>query len=171
MTEPSKTDLAPVSSTQGGQLVPVETYFADATHVNDVVTNLDLSGREGLVRQMKVTSAVDRDGESLSDTPFPVKWWYAHIVEPVDPSTGEVQRCIRVVLMSPAGETTSFTSTGVIDSLDMIRRSLGDGPYDPPLWVRLVRIKTRHKRTIFRLEAVEEPASNDAAANRSRPSR
>jgi hypothetical protein len=171
MSDQQSKDLAPVASTQGGQLVPVETYFADARHDNDVVTNLNLRGREGLVRQMKVTSAVDRDGESLSDTPFPVKWWYAHIVEPVDPSTGEVQRCIRVVLMSPAGETTSFTSTGVIDSLDMIRRSLGDGPYDPPLWVRLVRIKTRHKRTIFRLEAVEEPTQNEDSANSRRPSK
>jgi hypothetical protein len=161
MSDQQSKDLAPVSSTQGGQLVPVETYFADASHVNDVVTNLDLRGREGLIRQMKVTSAVDREGESLSDTPFPIRWWYAHIVEPVDPSTGEVQRCIRVVLMSPEGQTTSFTSGGVIDSLDMIRRSLGDGPYDPPLWVRLVRIKTRHKRTIFRLEAVEDPTRNE----------
>ncbi len=142
-------------------------YFAGGMNTNNVATNIPLKGREGLMMQMRCTGQVTREGESLADTPFPVKYFYAHVVEPIDPSSGEVQRCIRVVFVSPDYETTSFTSEGVIDSLDMIRRSLGDGPYDPPLNLKLVRIKTRHKRTVFHLEILAEDKSATTPENRS----
>lgn len=168
MAESQENQLVESKLVESSPLIPVETFFADAVHDNDVYTNIDLQGRDGLVRQMKVTSKCDIEGESLSEEPFAFSHFYAHVVYPMDAATGEVQRCVRVVLMSPGGQTTSFTSGGVIDSLDMIRRSLGDGPYDPPLMVKLARIKTRHKRTIFRLEVLPEPTADATPANRSR---
>lgn len=158
------------SRTQLAKPLPAETsisaFFADQVNANGVATNIRETGRAGLAMAMKATSQPTVPVEGARDIPFPMKWYYCHLVPLVNNATGEVDDRIRVVLISPEGETLACMSAGVIDSLDMIRRFEGDGPYDPPIPVRFTLQKTRSNRTVQRMEVVfDEPKPAGPADN------
>lgn len=146
----------------------IASFFADAANVGGVASNIPLTGREGLAMAMRCTSQPTVPGESVVLTPFPVRYYYAHGIELTDQRTGEVQSRVRIVFVSPEGETTSFASDGVLDSLDMIRRFIGDGPYDPPVRVRAVKVATRRGNTVTKLEVVDDEPTAQSPANRRR---
>lgn len=127
-------------------------FFSDPANVNAVATNARDSGREGLRLAMKAASQPTVLVEGAMQIAFPMRWYYCHAVPLVNQLTGEIEDRVRIVLISPEGETCSCCSTGVLDSLDMIRRYAGEGPYDPPLPVRFVESRTRQGRKILRLE-------------------
>ena len=143
-------------------------FFCDPANANSVATNARESGREGLRLAMKAASQPTVPVEGAMQVPFPVRWYYCHSVPLVNQVTGEVDDRVRIVLISPDGETCSCCSTGVLDSLDLIRRYAGDGPYDPPLPVRFVESRTRQNRKILRLEVDFDSQSAEAKPARSR---
>lgn len=127
-------------------------FFADPANAQGVATNIREKGREGLRLAMKASNQPTIPIEGATSISFKMKWYYCHSVPLVNQRTGEVDDRVRIVLISPEGETVSCCSTGVLDSLDMIRRFEGDGPYDPPVPVRFVETVTRQNRRILRLE-------------------
>jgi len=144
---------------------PIAQFFANPANRFGVASNIDVSGRAGLAIVLKCTSKPTVPAEELERTAFPVKYYYAHATEMTDQRTGEVTERVRLVLVSPEGETTSFVSFGVIHSLDTIRRYLGDGPYDPPLKVKVVRDKTRSGGEVAKLEMVEDAEASEASTH------
>lgn len=102
--------------------------------------------------------ACDADGTRTWDQhttePFLLYTWGAQKV--VLPATAERDEteAVRVVLIDPQGDTLAFASAGIVTSLDLIRALKGDGPYDPPLPVVVVRISTNGGRQILKLRPV-----------------
>ena len=147
---------------------PIKAFFADPENRFGIATNIDLAGDEAFALVLKAQNQPTIPGESLEQTPFPVKYYYAHQVELTNQRTGEVEERTRLVLISPELETCSFVSGGVLDSLDLLRRFKGDGPYDPALRVMAARQKTRGGNVMIRLEYVPEKYSHAAAVDGSR---
>lgn len=126
-------------------------YFGDPANKNGHASNLDLHGLEGVKMLTKLHGKADVGSDDIGNDTFPTKWFYAHLVELREQATGEVHDSIRLVLISPDKKTLSFVSNGAVDSLDLIRSCMGDGPYDPPLPIKVVRQKTRGGSTVLRL--------------------
>lgn len=96
--------------------------------------------------------------------------WIQHVAEPFNlvdwcvkrivmenEETGDEVPALRVVLMGTDGDTMSFVSVGVAASLDLIRTLRGDGPYDPPIPIVVVPVKTRHGYNTLKLRPVAQP--------------
>lgn len=88
--------------------------------------------------------------------PFHVQWWFAKKITIEDEKTGEPQPTVRVTLISPELETLSFASLGVAASLDLLRSTRGDGPYDPALPVVFSEVKTRKGWKMVRMRPWRE---------------
>lgn len=142
---------------------PIRGFFADPENRYGIATNLDLVGDAAFALVLKAQNQPTVPSESVEKTPFPVKYYYAHQVELTNQRTGEAEERTRLVLISPEHETCSFVSAGVLDSLDLLRRFKGDGPYDPPLRVMAARQKTRGGNTMLRLEYVPEGSPHAAS--------
>jgi hypothetical protein len=142
-----------LQTTTAVPIVKIKSFFADPQNVNGSATNLELAGVAGLQMLTKIHGKADYDADALDGKPFDMVHFYAHLVDLRSDKGGEIVPAIRVVLVNPARETLGFVSDGVVDSLDLIRSVLGDGPYDPPIPVRVVRQKTRGQNTVLRLVA------------------
>ena len=146
-------------------------FFSDPANANSVATNAREKGREGLRLAMLASSQPTMPIDQATGKPFPMKWYYCHAVPLVNQQTGEVDDRVRIVLISPDGQTVSCCSTGVLDSLDMIRRYEGDGPYDPPIMVKFAEQRTRQNRKILRLEVCYGDEQNPPTADGARDQR
>jgi Phage Single-stranded DNA-binding protein len=134
-------------------IVKIKTYFGNQENADGYASNMQMAGLEGLQMLTKLHGKAELEVDDLQGKPFLMKWFYAHKVELRSDKGGEVVDAIRVVLVDPDRRTLGFVSDGVVDSLDLIRSILGDGPYDPPIPVRVVRQKTRGGNSVLRLIA------------------
>lgn len=92
-----------------------------------------------------------REWSQHTTEPFMLRTWACQkILLPENTERGEIET-VRVVLIDPEGETLGFVSAGVLTSLDLIRTLLGDGPFDPPVPITVVRIQTGGGRQILKL--------------------
>jgi hypothetical protein len=130
-------------------------FFSKEENKKRVMTDLNISGRAGLPLLTKIHGQADFTASSIGDTPFPLYGYYAHMVELRDTRTGEVKDSVRLVLVDENHITLSFVSYGAIDSLDLIRCCMGDGPFDPPLPLLVKEQQTRSGGNILRLELAE----------------
>lgn len=100
-----------------------------------------------------ITQALAKEGQDIrtvGDKVFPTKYYLAHVAEFIA-EDGEVVPMPRVILIGPSGETMPFVSEGAIRSLDLIRTLCGDGPWEPPLNISVVPVKTRRGFFTYRL--------------------
>ena len=65
-----------------------------------------------------------------------------HTAQITKPETGQVIDVPRIVLLSDDLRSLQFTSVGIMDSLMQLVEFMGEGPYSPPLEVRIRKIKT-----------------------------
>lgn len=93
--------------------------------------------------------------EQFLDVPFPVKHWSAKPITLKSDDTGEMFRAVRLVLISPDGDTVSFASQGALKSWDLVRTVRGDGPYDPPLKIAMSKVNLGGKKFTWRLRPVK----------------
>lgn len=138
------------------QFVPLMDLGMDKQKKNMISSNF--SG-QGVQAAAFITQALAKEGvalDEMGDKVFPTKYYLAHVAEFVDEG-GEVWPMPRVVLIGPAGETLAFVSEGAIRSLDLIRSLCGDGPWDPPLPISVVQIKTRRSFRTYRLVLGSQP--------------
>lgn len=89
--------------------------------------------------------------------PFQFVAWTAKAVMVESTETGELVRAVRIVLIDNNRDTLAFASTGVAASLDLIRTLRGDGPYDPPIPLVVLPLKTRGGRQTLKLIPVMAP--------------
>lgn len=87
--------------------------------------------------------ATCRGFDDLPEQGIDLKWWFVHRVEMVAQNSGEVIEPFRVVLITPDMSAYGFVSEFMVRELDGIRECFGDGPYDPPIKVKIVKAKSR----------------------------
>lgn len=145
--------VANLNTADSVSIVRLTDHFGKPENKNGTASNITLQGRDALAMMTKLHGKADLDADALGSDPFLMKHFFAHVVELRNQQSGELTESIRLVLIDPEGKTISFCSQGAVDSLDLIRSCLGDGPYDPPVKVRVVRQKTRGGATVLRLLA------------------
>lgn len=80
-----------------------------------------------------------------------VKYWYAHKVEIVNPSDGEITNAIRVVLIQPDDVAFAFVSNGVAQDLRRIIQAFGAKVFNPPIRMRVDAVRTRGGFRTFKI--------------------
>lgn len=93
--------------------------------------------------------------DAIGDGIVEIAYWLVKRVVRTDEQTGEVKISARTTLVGPDGVTFGCESSGVIESLDLIRQIYGDGPYDPPIRCKLASSKTRHGGRYYYLVAAD----------------
>lgn len=130
----------------------------DSVPVGQMIFGFDPTDPANEADVLRVDEKGTRDWTQHTTEPFLLRTWAAHKVEKPDEDTGEMKVYVRVVLLDPDGETLTFGSKGVVQSLDMIRTLRGDGPYDPPLKITVVRIALGGERQYLKLRLkIETP--------------
>ena len=96
--------------------------------------------------QIKIYNAINGDGENLGDhlnKVIEVENFVAHPVQMVDDQTGEIIEALRIVLVTPTGETYASVANGVLSSIQKISGIIGSAPWTPALKLKAVEVKTR----------------------------
>lgn len=114
------------------------------------ITNIKPDGMASAELITQALAGESFDLDSLAGQVFPCRYYLARQVEFVS-EAGEAIPLPRIVLVSPDGATVAFTSDGALQSFDLIRQLCGDGPWDPPLPISAVPIRTRRNYRTFRL--------------------
>ena len=98
--------------------------------------------------------------DALEGKPKEIENIIAHDVEIHDSDSGEDRRVVRIVLVSPAPGSKAYAavSDGVFNSVQMLTDSkmYGLPPFDPPIKVELVKVKTRKGFSTSRLVPLVE---------------
>lgn len=103
-------------------------------------------------KQVAAIGAADCRGfDDVQESGIQIHQFYVHQVQFVDEKTGEVTEGIRTVLIPKVGPPFACVSDGIARDLAGIIRNFGFGPYDPPISVVPVAIKTRKGRRTYRL--------------------
>lgn len=150
-------------------IVPLMDLGTIKANRNLISTNFN---GEGYAAAKFITDALASDSlrlDEASNTVFPTRYYLAHVCDYVA-EDGEVLTMPRVVLIGPAGETMAFVSEGAIRSLDLIRTLLGDGPWNPPLPIRVQPVPTRHGFRTFRFALGDSPSGTTSPPVRRRRS-
>lgn len=95
-----------------------------------------------------------RSGSDLEKTPMEVSDVLVHKVN-VTTDAGDSEEYIRVVLISPSGETCAFVSNGILSSLRNLIQVFGEPKWVPPLKIKATLVKTRRGFRTYNLEVVE----------------
>lgn len=107
------------------------------------VHNFDGDAREIWRMSAFATAGQTKAKEDAFGVTIPVKWIYCHMVQIRDVETGEISDGVRTVLMTPDKECYAFASDGIAQSVADIFRTFGFKPFDPPLELKVLPIKTR----------------------------
>jgi len=103
----------------------------------------------------RFTSVVGRgDVFGFEDQPkdgIALRWWFAHKVPMPRGDNGEVYDAIRVVLVQPDMTAFAFVSQGVADDLRSMIGAFGSKPFDPPIMIRVVKVKTNRGFSVMRI--------------------
>ncbi len=145
----------------GGELANVEelqerklqSVFGDTAA--PVLHNFQGTNMEVWRKIATVTAADCLDFDSIGEDGIELFEFYVHSVEFVDDATGQVTNGIRSVLIPREGQPFACVSDGIARDLSGIIRTFGFGPYDPPIHVKPVSVKTRKGRRTYRLVPVE----------------
>jgi len=107
-------------------------------------------------RQMaKATGPDVIDRKKFQSEAFPLYQYYVHAVKMRNVKTGLIDPGIRCVLISKDGKMTAVVSAGVARDLALLIHAHGIGPYDPPIDVFLVEVKTRAGFYTIRLQPAD----------------
>jgi hypothetical protein len=72
-------------------------------------------------------------GDDLVGTEIDVAYWICTRIEIPDRQDNTMVPVVRSVLIGPNDEIVSTLSHGIIKSIDLMRRTFGDKPYNPPI--------------------------------------
>jgi hypothetical protein len=83
-----------------------------------------------------------------------LKYWYMHRVQMMK-ADGEVTNPIRTVLFDANGQIWHFVSDGIARALAQLLQFVGNGELNPPVNIKVVKIKTANKRETMSLIPAE----------------
>lgn len=78
---------------------------------------------------------------------LPVKWVYAHVADGQVGDDGELGEWVRLVLVTPEGDTLSMSGAIAGKALFVAKSLYGPGPWDPPLLCTIKQKPTRDNKT------------------------
>lgn len=106
-------------------------------------TSLDMESDSGKADYLRCLQKADHGGQDSVDTLLLVRDWLVHPVELMDPVTGELRACLRLVLMLNDGSTVGTTGPAVLSTWRHATQAAmyGRGPFDPPLRLTLGKVK------------------------------
>lgn len=137
---------------QGDSLVMVADPSPSAP---SLALNFDPRSPLGAKILLGAQGVADETPETIGEKPFPLAYWLVKRVLRTDEATGEIKASARTTLVTADGVRFACESLGVLESLDLIRQIYGDGPYDPPIRVRVERSKTGQGRRYYYLVAAD----------------
>ena len=118
--------------------------------------NFDQSPQQNWFLESKAKGSEVEDGSSLIDQVIEVRWFLIHEVEFSPDEHGEISSAYRTVLITPEFRCIQFVSDGVLKSLNIAIRRMGQKTFDPALKVVVKQITTRSKRKMLVLDPVFE---------------
>lgn len=130
-----------------------EMAFFDVGHEN-IWTSLKLEEKGNKKTMLKALSQADYNFESFPPGGFEVENLLIHEVE-LESEDGELIKQMRIVLISPSGETCSFCSNGVVKGIKNLMFVYGVPPWNPAVKVRVKQVKTRKGFRTYNIEVVE----------------
>jgi len=116
--------------------------FKDFGSAGQGVTNFMGDRNATMVFIAEATSGESLQGGEHVGEEIDFDYWFVHAVEIENKDSGEMMTVPRVVLFTPQGNSYSFASFGVYQSLRTILQFLGTGVLSPP-----ARVCIRQKRT------------------------
>jgi hypothetical protein len=81
-------------------------------------------------------------GDDCLDIPIDVKYVFCHRIEIEDRKTGEVSYPIRTSIITPSGDVYCWVSDVVAKDVAGMLKAFGCVPFDPPLTVKCIEVKT-----------------------------
>lgn len=87
--------------------------------------------------------------------PIEVVNWYLHRVRIEQADGGEIIEPVRTVLYTADGKILAAVSEGIVKAVATIIKTFGLGPYNPPIKVEVMAIKTSSKFTMLTLVPAE----------------
>src|SRR5271165_132835 len=83
--------------------------------------------------------------------PFRLSGVVAHYCM-VESDEGEVQQCVRCILIQSDGSTVAAVSGGIVDSVRELVETMGEGPWPDGIPVTIRQVQTRRKRRTYKIE-------------------
>lgn len=83
---------------------------------------------------------------------IPLETYYCHRVEMVSQNGGEIIEPIRVVLITPDGKCYGFVSDFIARELDSLIEMWGEGPWKPPLNIRVIKAESRKGNNFYSIQ-------------------
>lgn len=117
-------------------------------------TNFQGTGIERLKFSSECEGEDDIEDSDMMREGLHVKYWYCHRVRGGSTATEEGNEFLRLVLVDTKGVRWSCSSLGCIRDLSRFANTLGFGPFDPPLHLKLRIIKTRAGRSVHTFQIV-----------------
>lgn len=81
--------------------------------------------------------------------------WYLHRIRLEDAKTGEISEPVRTVLYTKDGGIYHFVSDGIVKAMAGLIKTFGIGPYDPPIDVEVLEIRTNNGFKMMTLAPAE----------------
>lgn len=145
-----------------GEVVIRDVGMSEMSQLLGSETVMEVSNFDGTPLDRWELSSLATDGESIKSgdsigKEIPVKYFYMHKVDIADKKTGEVNSCVRTVLIDPDRTCYSFVSSGVAMSVYRMCKQFGKQPFNPPLTVRVESRKVGGGQKMLVLVPVLKP--------------
>lgn len=120
-----------------------------------LMSSIDLSTRAGKRFFLNAKSPPSFQPDALRGKVFRLVNWIGELRKFHDDETGEDRDAVSVTMIDPDGRTARFGSEAVTRALDVIRTLYGNGPYEPPLFIRVEPYRTKNSRNSYTLQEVD----------------
>lgn len=122
-----------------------------------VLTNLNLADDRAHAIISRAMAKADFELAESANAVLEVTGYFAHVVPITIEETGEIQPRARVVLITREGKTLAWTSANTTKYWVMIMGLKGQGPWNPPIRVKVVAYKGKKAGHWYSLELIDTP--------------
>lgn len=133
--------------------------FASAPLVSaerpDVFCNFDGDKMDKYRLACLATGPDCKSFEDLGDNALALRYWFVHRCQLNGETQGEIVDAVRTVLIDDNNVAYAFVSDGIVAALQTFVKVVGPGPYDPAIQIRIVRVKTRLGRQLYKFAPAE----------------
>lgn len=119
------------------------------------VCNFTTKSQSGARRMMSSAGQADLTVDALDGEVFRLRHWLATQATYRNEKTGELTDGVRITFWDDSERSLTFSSWTVTHWLDLLVKSFGMGPYDPPVGVIVKHKIERDGKRTFSLDLVE----------------
>ena len=132
----------------------VQTIAARLDRGEPFVHNFDGDKREQYKKVAIACGSAPMKSTESTGRVVDLQYYFAHRVLMTDPKTGEEFDQLRIVIFDKNGDTYSFASAGIADSLNLIIGVFGNGPWSEPMEHKITSSRTNSGRNMLSLVPV-----------------